>query len=758
MWLYLLKSTACLAILLLFYKFFLERESIHVFKRFYLLGALAFSMVVPELVFTEEVVVIYPSVETETPSVVYAHIDNVPNVPQKLEADITDFSPLLWGGYFLGLAFFGMRFFKNLAQIVRRIQSNPKERVAAFIRVLLGENIPPHTFFSYIFLNKGKLESNNIPEEVLLHEETHARQKHSIDVLLIEILQVIFWFNPLIYVLRKSIKLNHEFLADSAVLKKGVASSTYQNTLLSFMTPAGNQAFINAINYSSIKKRFTVMKKNTSKRTAFLKSLLLLPLLTVLLFSFTETKIVYRSADIDEATVSEVADTNDTKVISASKVNDRVKREEVTGMTPLVHHEAGLAISTIPNDISKEHQEGASPEELVQYASLAEKYNAQPIESRTVPLKDLRTLETLYRKMSEEQKKSALPFPECQEIENLHIYIQDNEQLLVNGEMVKLDELAVLLPKFNAQITRAERQNKVRSYIKAEKNTPVSTLEKIEAALTSYGVATIDIMGPKEKTGSSLQQSGARQSEEKELFVIIADQKITLNGKSVTLERFAKEVDALTADWEETDYTSASTQVQIRNASSNFLKKVDREFKKTHFSKANGGTGLVPPPPPPPTSPQIENHIALHPPTPPVAVSAAVVEEIVENQEVHSVQEVVEHQEAHAVQEIVENQVVHSVQEVFSEPVPVAPPVFTDTNDEREDYLKNPPAPPEPQSPLDHVIEMAKEGATFYYEGKEISSDKAVELLKKNHNLNIDSRGAGSKNPVVRISRHPIKI
>lgn len=72
--------------------------------------------------------------------------------------------------------------------------------------------------------------------------------------------------------------------------------------------------------------------------------------------------------------------------------------------------------------------------------------------------------------------------------------------------------------------------------------------------------------------------------------------------------------------------------------------------------------------------------------------------------------------------------------------------------------LPAPPAPPTPPSPLDHVIAMAKKGATFYFEGKEISSDKAIELIKKNKNLNIDSRSNNSKRPTVRISKAPIKI
>ena len=99
----------------------------------------------------------------------------------------------------------------------------------------------------------------------MLHEQAHASQKHTADILFIEVLKVVFWFNPLFYLYKKEIKLNHEFLADRAVLKKGLDASVYKELLLSFSSNQNNLSLVNAINYSSIKKRFTVMKKQTSK-------------------------------------------------------------------------------------------------------------------------------------------------------------------------------------------------------------------------------------------------------------------------------------------------------------------------------------------------------------------------------------------------------------------------------------------------------------------------------------------------------------
>jgi len=189
---------------------------------------------------------------------------------------------------------FAIRFFRNLSQLIQKIRLNPKFKNKNFINVLLKDLIIPHSFFNFIFLNKTEFENNKIPLEVLLHEQIHAKQKHALDILFIEIFQILFWFNPLLYFIKKDIKLNHEFLADQAVLKQGIDSSTYLNTLLKFSSPDNyrDASLANAINYSSIKKRFTVMKLKTPKTALWFRSLIILPLLAILIYGFSDTVII----------------------------------------------------------------------------------------------------------------------------------------------------------------------------------------------------------------------------------------------------------------------------------------------------------------------------------------------------------------------------------------------------------------------------------------------------------------------------------
>ncbi|WP_423997513.1 M56 family metallopeptidase [Maribacter sp. IgM3_T14_3] len=282
-----------MSIFLLFYKLLLEKESMHHFKRYFLLTAVIASFIIPQIVFTEYIEIEPTTAVTQV--ITINEPQNIQPVVQAIEKSPMNWSLILWTIYGLGVAGFALRFFMNLYKIWKRIHNNPKTKHSAIYRILLEEQLPPHTFLKYIFLNKQKFETKSIPNSVMIHEETHALQRHSLDVLFLEVLQVVFWFNPLIYAFKKTIKLNHEFLADSAVLNGQEDHLNYQNTLLSYLSNDSFNTYqsvgiANAINYSSIKKRFIIMKKQTSKKSILLRSLLLLPLLAIMLYSFSNRK------------------------------------------------------------------------------------------------------------------------------------------------------------------------------------------------------------------------------------------------------------------------------------------------------------------------------------------------------------------------------------------------------------------------------------------------------------------------------------
>lgn len=355
MLIYLVKSTTILAILLLFYKLLLERESIHIFKRHFLLASILVAIIIPSITFTT-----YIEITPLPLPIMDEHVNNV-QLTEKPSIDYT--ASVLWIIYALGVLVFGIRFAYNIAQIFIRINKGEKLRKDSFIYVLLNNLQIPHTFFNYLFFDKNTYKAQSIPKEVELHEQTHATQLHSLDILLIELLQVIFWFNPIIYLLKHMVKLNHEFIADEAVLKSGVAIKNYQHILLNYPNIHKNYPIANAINYSLIKKRLIIIKTRTSKKVLWSISILLLPLLTMLVYGFGEKTTIYKPSE-------------------AIKINSNY---------------------TI--------QKGATQEQIAEYNKLAKRYNSMTKENKVVRSEEVEQMKYIYNLMSDQQKSKAEPSP-----------------------------------------------------------------------------------------------------------------------------------------------------------------------------------------------------------------------------------------------------------------------------------------------------------------------------------------------------------
>jgi len=134
---------------------------------------------------------------------------------------------------------------------------------------LLEKNLPPFSFWNKIYLNKSYFENRQIDNRIFQHEKTHIVQKHSLDILLLEILKVISWFNPALYFYKKAMKDNHEFLADESIIQQKNNVKDYQNLILSEILQIQNLSLIHQFNYNNTKKRFIMM---TTKKSKFEKT------------------------------------------------------------------------------------------------------------------------------------------------------------------------------------------------------------------------------------------------------------------------------------------------------------------------------------------------------------------------------------------------------------------------------------------------------------------------------------------------------
>ncbi len=316
---YLIKSSLCMLLLWGFYALFLEKENMHFTKRFYLIFSVVFSLIIPLITFTYTTnIQVAPELLPE-PTIITMVMSDETAI---LEPSIDYVSIFLWSIYSIGVLSFGFRFIKNLKNLNKRIRNGERLKEPSHVNVLVSDVIVPHTFLKYIFVSKKEYHEKKIPEEVLLHEKTHVLQKHTLDILFIEMLQVIFWFNPLFIWIKKSIKLNHEFLADQTVLKRQFSIQTYMNLLVNYTDNSNQVALASPINYSLTKKRILMMSQQFSKTRAAARLLLLLPFLMVCMLLFNNEIVAQQK---DSKHTKTVQDTHPDK-----KIKIRVKNEQIT--------------------------------------------------------------------------------------------------------------------------------------------------------------------------------------------------------------------------------------------------------------------------------------------------------------------------------------------------------------------------------------------------------------------------------------------
>ncbi|EAR16035.1 MULTISPECIES: M56 family metallopeptidase [Robiginitalea] len=382
---YLLKSTACLLVFYLFYHFVLERQTNHSFKRYYLLASLVAGLVIPVIPMVRTVALLSPTFVNWV-----ADAGGTENLsgPGAWEAT----APAIgWMGYLLGGSLFGVAFVRNLIRLVRKTRKNPRLSGPDHTKVLLSRNEPPHTFFRYLFLFGPAYERGEIPEGILAHEAAHIRQRHSLDLLFMELACLVFWFHPVIWLYRRAVRLNHEFLADREVLRSGHSRKDYQRLLLVITQSSNQPACTHAFHYSSIKKRIIVMKNSTSHSRKWLTCLVLLPLSALLFFSFSDRKTEYLPAgDILEIPPPDTAFPE--------------LRGDVPAELPGVS-----ALSGEPRSI----QQGATRAEMREYERLARKYN-EMLRGDDIHIigDEVSLMKQIYAKMSDKQRADTEPFPE----------------------------------------------------------------------------------------------------------------------------------------------------------------------------------------------------------------------------------------------------------------------------------------------------------------------------------------------------------
>jgi len=282
---YFLKVNVAIALFNLFFRLAFYNDTFWKTRRFYLVFSILLSVVYPFISFTGWL----EKQETLQAMVSYVQLQDI--VVSAKPTSMISVENVLLAAYALVSLFFLVKMIVQLASIVRwKLKGNPQLLQGTKI-MAIDKAITPFSFFNTIFINPA-LHNEHETNQILTHELTHARQMHSMDVLLSEMLTVACWINPAAWLLKREIRQNLEFLADNKVLESGFDSKNYQYHLLQLSYQTPDLKLINKFNVSPLKKRITMMNQQKTNKAGLLKYSLIVPLALALILSSNAQTIV----------------------------------------------------------------------------------------------------------------------------------------------------------------------------------------------------------------------------------------------------------------------------------------------------------------------------------------------------------------------------------------------------------------------------------------------------------------------------------
>ena len=321
---FLLKASAITALFYICYTLFLRGETFFESNRWFLLSGLVLSVCVPFLVI--------PIYVEYTPVSNFVIANGNSATPPILEESFNYLKliPLLYG---IGVIFFLTKLCIEFSSLFKLLNSNKTNSLKGTKFIETEDAVSPFSFFNYIVYNPKQFNTTELGH-IINHEKVHARQWHSLDIILVQLATIIFWFNPFIWLYKKDLQQNLEFIADQSAQRISACQKSYQHLLIKATVP--NQQLVLANNFynSLIKKRIVMLHKSKSHKLNVLKYVLVIPLLALFLMSFN-TKEIYIESDKGSTSdalgdIEMVIITKDFKDADFEKIKKEFKSKGVT--------------------------------------------------------------------------------------------------------------------------------------------------------------------------------------------------------------------------------------------------------------------------------------------------------------------------------------------------------------------------------------------------------------------------------------------
>ena len=321
---YILKSSFCLAVFYLFYRLLLSRETFHRFNRIALLGILLLSCLLPFVeVSVRRPVEMYQTMMTWEQWLLLTDLAGTETHAVQVQENVVTWIQGLLLVYLFGILFFMLRNIYSLFGLWVLLKSGRREKVSDYVVTVVKavlivheRDISPFSWMRYIVISQKDLHENG--REILTHELAHIRNRHLWDLFAADICIFFQWFNPAAWLLKQELQNIHEYEADETVINEGVDARQYQLLLIKKAVGTRLYSMANSFNHSKLKKRITMMLKEKSSPWARLKYLYVLPVAAIAVTAFARPEVSETVEEISAVKVNDLTAIVETKVAESS--------------------------------------------------------------------------------------------------------------------------------------------------------------------------------------------------------------------------------------------------------------------------------------------------------------------------------------------------------------------------------------------------------------------------------------------------------
>ena len=292
---YQLKVAVIMAVFYIFYRLFLIKDSWHRLNRIVLLSTAMLSFLLPVCIITIQTTEVVPMAVAQL-------LQSNTNAPVQTTTTLW-WHIALMSVYAAGVIFVLIKVLASVLRVRNIIRSASKEVMADGTEVyIMPGNAASFSWMGHIVISEADWKNNETA--IINHEKAHVALRHSIDVLITDLIAAAQWFNPAIWMLRIDLRAVHEYEADDTVLRAGTDLRSYQYLLISKAAAMNGYTIANNFNHSILKNRIFMMEKETSTRRSLLRALYLLPLVCICLATNAKTKVnyVYDNSNTDQTT------------------------------------------------------------------------------------------------------------------------------------------------------------------------------------------------------------------------------------------------------------------------------------------------------------------------------------------------------------------------------------------------------------------------------------------------------------------------